>query len=304
MLTESLIKHFEDSGNSHAPALSPAKESIRHAQLLFVATQSPSLVAQLLSGGADRVIYMPADYRRPALENALKQLPSENVYIALPLFANEEAVQNALSAAMKYGFRIAVRNAGQLIYTEDHPGVITIDGVPVFNAHTADFLKSRHISRFAASPEITRDEIQCVSPCDSASVLVTVYGHQRMMTLSHCPRRVFQGCEKGKNVCTLCDQGKGTNGSVFTDKFGLSYPLSPVRFESTCRVDLYHPVAIDLSAYMAEILEHGHSVLLSFTSESAEQQLSVLDRFRGMFDSKKSGIPHSTNTGHYLTGVD
>ncbi len=270
---------------------------------LFVSTYTPGALKGLKAAGADRIIFMPRDYRGEALDRVLSQYAEEGMYLALPVFCTDGDITSILDKVRKYKLQPAYQNIGQLRFAHEFPGGIALESLPVFNSLSSGFLTNGLCDYATVSCELIQSEIDDLAREGNGRLMLRCYGRTRLMTLSHCPVRTEEKLSSGKKHCTMCEAGCGTDSASFTDMFSASYPLLPVRLNDYCRINLMHSKTTDLSQYLSDILKSGISPQLAFSTESVDEQLEITSVFKKMMDSRISS--HLTAyTGHFRQMTD
>jgi len=249
---------------------------------IFAQCCDASLADDLLKNGADCVIYAPCDLTEPAFSAALSLLPT-GTYVALPVQMSDAALSRCVKTVAEYGLNLTVGSVGQIDLCRKHQaeGLMTGEGVPVWNHMSSQFLSDRGAVWQVLPRELTRSEIRDFIEDSPAQLILPVYGRARLMYLNHCPARTAKGLSGNRAACRLCEKGEGCLGQSLTDRKGESFPLLPVRMEEGCLVQLLSCRARKLG--QTDLPVHA---LLDFTLESREEALSILRAYReGIADS-------------------
>lgn len=259
-----------------------APEKAENTSLIFAQCCDAALAGDLIQNGADRVIYAPNDLTEPAFSKALSLLP-KGAYVALPVQMSDAALLRCAKTVAEHGLLLTVGSVGQIDLCHAHQpeGLMTGEGVPVWNHIASQFMYDRGAAYQVLPRELTRSEIRDFMHESPAQLILPVYGRARLMYLNHCPARTAKGLSGNRAACRLCEKGEGCLGQSLTDRKGEAFPLLPVRMEEGCLVQLLSCRARRLG--QTELPVH---ILLDFTTESREEALSILRACReGSADS-------------------
>ncbi len=265
---------------------------------------------EFLSAGANLLLYAPGDFRAETLAAELPKLP-DGAWLALPPQMTDAAFAAALPEIESSTDSLAgvvLGSVGQLGLPLPLP-VALGDGVPVTNREAARELLTPETAFFTLWPELNADELETLLP-DTLGVpaLLTVYGRQRLMLLNHCPERVARGLAADRKSCALCGPGDRACASadpVLTDRKSYRFPLGRVRFSEGCVLEMYNALPTDLSSQESRRRALGAGMLLSFTVEPLDEQLTVTRRFAELMRTgaaPEGGAP--STAGHFLRGVE
>lgn len=283
----------------------PVKKSVMPSDrkpLVFAACHSASEAGELLSMGADKVIFYPADYRQTPLSKELSVLP-QGCCVALPLVSDDETLATATALISQYRLLPVIQNISQLTVADAFHTFAASEGIPVYNTRTMHLLRENGCMYQMLSPELSLSDLESL-PLTGENIL-QVYGRRRLMTLTHCPVRTVKGLDKNKASCTLCEQGKGCRGLSITDHMKASYPLIPYRTREGCRVNMMSSQPVNLIACGNRIGCLGCSVLLVFTDENNNERKQIIDAFRAALNGR-SGVwtGKTPYTGRFIQGVE
>lgn len=301
-LSKALISRHEEAIPVRAPfTLLPrtAPEAVK--RRILVRSGNITLLKTLLAHGADCALYAPEDFRPEALEKALSNFPG-NAALCLPPVMSDDAL-DALCALLK-GRNIPVMagSVGQLGAPFEGP-ILSGCGVPMMNGRAEALLASLGISAAVLSPEMSAADIFDL-PAPLIERILPVYGRVRLMTLAHCPERVYRGLQKGRESCALCARKEGAKGQCLTDKFGCEYPLRPVRLPEGCRVDVLSDKPLNLLTRPDLLSGLDVSYLLSFTDEEEDRALSILNAYRAFLATGTVlPMPVRGTVGRFTEGV-
>lgn len=253
----------------------PAEKAAAH--LVFTQFCQADWAADLLSAGADRLIYAPCDLTEPHFSHSLSLLP-QGTYVALPVQLSDASLSQALSTIAAHGLMIAAGSIGQIdLCRQAAPDqMMTTEGVPVWNRMASDFLHARGAAWQVLPRELTGSEIEEFAQSTAAQLILPVYGRARLMYLNHCPARTFKGLSTGRENCRLCEKGQGCTGQALTDRRGEAFPLLPVRTLEGCLVQLLSCRVRNLGEKALPGVHH----LIDFTLESKEEALRILRAWR------------------------
>ena len=132
-----------------------------------------------------------------------------------------------------------------------------------------------------------------------------VYGRNRLMTLNHCPARVKLGLSQGREKCSLCMEQKKESllNKGLIDRKGYLFPLVGNHQKEGCIVELFNSLPLNLFEQMNDFFPH-RSILIDFTIESPQEQLTITQAFVNKRQGKDESNPILTSTqGHFFRGV-
>ncbi len=295
-LMESRIQSHKAEGSQ--PAHFAPREKGSFAPRLIVSTENFDEISPFLANGADEVWFAPLDYRKETLVPLLAAFP-EKARLVLPVQCNDETLSFLKEAANTHHVPLTLSSPGQLGLFEEN--VACGEGIPVMNGETVKMLSHLGCSAVTISREMKGSLLSSL-PMDLCEIILPIFGRTRLMVLNHCPMRTLQGLKKGKSSCALCDSGKGTAGTFFTDRMGETYPLFPIRLPGKCLTQLYAPTPLNLSEKSQEV--KGFTWLLSFTTETTEERKAIIAHFAALRTGKKAApLAEKGSFGRYLDGV-
>ena len=169
------------------------------------------------------------------------------------------------------------------------------------NSRAEGLLAAQNVRSVTLSPEMSAEEIAALPQAQLERIL-PVYGRVRLMTLAHCPERVYRGLSGGRAHCDLCARGEGVSGRCLTDRLRADYPLRPVRLPEGCRVDVLADKPLNLLVCQEALKKIDASCLLSFTTEDRETALRVLAACRTLMEGGVASLPGGT-IGRFADGV-
>lgn len=236
-------------------------------------------------------VWSPEDWRLPALETGLQQLP-KGMWLQLPTACEEDTLQVLHRFVTDHQAQlggVVLGSVGQLGLAWPVP-MGAGGGIPVMNRRAASFLFHQGCRFVTASPELTGEETAVLTE-GHAPVVIPAYGRTRLMLLHHCPARTALGLRNGHRDCALCDTGaaESLQGGVLTDRKGYAFPLLRQRLPEGCLIQLMNALPTD---NLSRLL--GQPVLITFTDESPDQVRQVL--------SGRVSFP--TTSGHWKRGVE
>ena len=128
------------------------------------------------------------------------------------------------------------------------------------------------------------------------------------MLLNHCPERVARGLHASRAACGLCkpdDRACASRDAAFTDRRGFRFPLQRLRMPEGCVLEAYNALPTDLSRQESRRRTLGAGMLVSFTVETAQQQLTVTQRYAALLKGISASAPEEQVTGgHFLRGIE
>jgi len=145
-------------------------------------------------------------------------------------------------------------------------------GIPVMNRRAAALLLEQGCAFVTASAELSGQET-AVLLAGQPPILVPAYGYAQLMLLHHCPARTYLGLDKGHADCKLCDvrSPEALQGTVLTDRKGVSFPLLRQRLPEGCLVRLMNALPTD---NLARVKAAGYAPLIELTLEGGESSTS------------------------------
>lgn len=155
-------------------------------------------------------------------------------------------------------------------------------GMNVFNSRSLLFLRELGLQSVTVSAELRHQQIRDLRkylPCEAV-----VYGRLPLMITENCPLRCAGQCGRGA-------------GGVLTDRTGAAFP---VLCGHGCRSEIQNSKTL----FLADKPEWQRCALrwarLRFTTETAEECLAALRRYRGQGDYAPAGFTR----GLFYRGVD
>ena len=295
-LAKNRIQHHPVEGSPRASFAAPEKAAFT--PRLVVSTPHFDEIPSFLQLGAHEVWFTPRDFRPETLLPLMQHFPN-NTRLTLPAQCNDHTLAALKKAAEEHHIPLTLSSPGQLgLFQKD---CACGEGIPVMNSETVHMLS--HLG--AVSATISREmkgSLLGSLPKDKAELILPIYGRTRLMVLNHCPLRTKMGLESGRDACRLCERGKGTEGTCLTDRMGVSYPLLPQRLMEKCIISLYAASPLDLSEKLDTCRDF--TWLVSFTTETAEERLQILQHFAALRAGKKAvPLSRKANPGRFLDGV-
>lgn len=199
-----------------------------------------------LEGGAKRLYYGGERFwedRRKDLKSCLNEAVvschdhGAELYFALPRITKEFELKDflplldELSSLQVDGMLIS--NIGQISLgkTLDIP-VLADYGIPVFNGHTAEFLKEQNVQGMTYSPEMNFEQLEQFRRPGGMSGEAIVHGSLPLMISQYCPVGVIKG--NGKCSTGVC---------LSQERYGLKDRLNfvfPIATDAYCRMHLFN----------------------------------------------------------------
>ncbi len=128
--------------------------------------------------------------------------------------------------------------------------------IPVTNRLTLDAMAQAGVSLVWLSPELSLEQIGCLSKCTSVSLGLTVLGYQELMITEHCLLMSQGSCDKHCSSCARRERvhflkdRKGYHFQVVTDLCGRSHLYNAVQLDAAhLAKDL---IAAGISAFMVD----------------------------------------------------
>ncbi len=258
------------SGSARAPFLDSARRPF-----LLARAARPD---QLVSGADGWLLPLDAWRSRPALPFGTK---TAGVEIPRLLFDREEKILSLLQAARDNGASFALCGQVDAVDPARRAGLLPVGGfgMNVYNRDALYAMAEDGLSAAVLSVELTLRQMD-FAEAPPLPVGLFAYGHQPLMLLRDCPRRMTGSCAKGRN-CTL------------TDRKGVSFPLAC--FDGGA--EMLNAVPL----YLADRLDSLPPVdflLLHFTGESPEETAAILQDYR-----EGAAVPPASYTrGLYFRG--
>ncbi|AKB82538.1 Protease [Methanosarcina barkeri 3] len=317
----------ESVENAGQEAEKTIQEHLPMHSLLSVSVYSLEGLKGALAGGADRIYFGEGLFRRPEItgqeegsakgseavfEKAIAetQKAGKEIYLITPKLVKDsrmESIEKIFSHVRKLGADgVLVSNLGTL-------GLVKAGKIPfiadsplnIFNSRTFAFLLQEGAQMAVISPELTLEELKCVTPHGPAECIV--YGRLELMESEHCLTGGLLGNNNGQ--CNApCRSGKFT----LVDEKNYEFPLL---MDYECRLHLLNSRSLCMLEYLPEILESGVSSLRVETlgMDNPDEIRKVTRAYRKAIDTYlETGKKGSENceklgkgftTGHYFRGV-
>jgi putative protease len=295
--------------------------------LLSVSVYSLEGLKGALEGGADRVYFGEGLFRRPEItgqeegsakgseaifEKAIAetQKAGKEIYLITPKLVKDsrmKSVEKIFSHVRKLGAEgvlvsnlgtLGLAKAGKITFIADSP-------LNIFNSRTFAFLLQEGAQMAVISPELTLEELKCVTSHGPAECIV--YGRLELMESEHCLTGGLLGNNNGQ--CNApCRSGKFT----LVDEKNYEFPLL---MDYECRMHLLNSRSLCMLEYLPEILESGVSSLRVETlgMDNPDEIRKVTRAYRKAIDTYletgKKGpencekLGKGFTTGHYFRGV-
>jgi len=295
--------------------------------LLSVSVYSLEGLKGALEGGADRIYFGEGLFRRPEItgqeegstkrseaifEKAIAetQKAGKEIYLITPKLVKDsrmKSVEKIFSHVRKLGAdgvlvsnlgTLGLAKAGKITFIADSP-------LNIFNSRTFAFLLQEGAQMAVISPELTLEELKCVTSHGPAECIV--YGRLELMESEHCLTGGLLGNNNGQ--CNApCRSGKFT----LVDEKNYEFPLL---MDYECRMHLLNSRSLCMLEYLPEILESGVSSLRVETlgMDNPDEIRKVTRAYRKAIDTYletgKKGpencekLGKGFTTGHYFRGV-
>lgn len=275
---------------------------------LAVLFSDPFLADGLGRAGATMCVFDCPDWRADALNAALDKLP-HGAWLRLPPQLSQEDLETALPVITRHvralGGLVA-ESVGQLNCPLPLP-ILAGEGIPATNREGLEVLCRTGVCGFTLWPEWTGEEQRGLAPLPLPA-LVTMYGRETLMLLTHCPERTKRGLSQGRGACEICRGERmvcGRENAALTDRKGYAFPLARTRFARGCEIQVLGALPTDLRAQDGARRTLGAGMLLHFTTETPEEQLRLTALFAALARGERVPPPDVPSTsGHWLRGID
>ncbi len=276
------------------------------ADTLAVLFSNLDLADDLQKSGATLLIYEPRTFTPDALVRDIPLLP-QGAWIRLPSQLKHSMLDDAVRILRQNASHLGgvmLESVGQIDLDIPLPKLAG-EGIPVANPKGMNAL--RNVCGFTLWPEWTAKEQQGLLPMRFPALL-KMYGRERLMLLNHCPERVRLGLSQNRAACKLCKTPSMTCGreaAAMTDRKGYRFPLMRTAFPHGCEITVLGALPTDLRQHDADRRALGAGMLLSFTTESAAEQLAIAAQFAALLRGEAiSPSTETTTAGHWLRGVE
>lgn len=274
---------------------------------LAVAFREPELAQGLLNSGATLLIYDPASYRPAELDAALDRLPG-GTWLKLPPQCSQLALESVIAAVQKHRAALGglvLNSLGQIGLVKGLPAMLG-DMLPITDQEAVEALGDAPLCAFTLWPEWTYAEQRAFVPA-GLPALMKLYGRETLMLLNHCPYRVMKGLTAGRESCRLCqgaDMACGQLNAELQDQRGYRFPLRRTAYAEGCLLSVLNALPTDLRACDEERRALNAGMLLSFTTETPAEQLSLAAAFASLLRGEKLPPPQNATAGHWRRGVE
>jgi U32 family peptidase len=278
---------------------------------------NPACARAARRAGADVVYVHALNYKRGSAMMAGRAVDSveqagypKGCAIALPAIAHEmlentrETVRDIdVWEYVKEGQTILVDSAASLLRADDKGALPEVGPhVPITNKVSLEVVSSWGAQRVWLSPELTLHQIADMTEGGSpVPVGLTIIGAQELMVTEHCVlmsqapcNEDCAHCPRRKAIYYLKDR-KGYNFPVFTDAMGRSH--------------IYNSVALDIAAFVPDLIKAGVSALMVdatlMSAEETAQAVGRAVRARDIGERDGNAVSKVSNatTGHLFRGV-
>lgn len=302
MLEEALIKDHTLPVVSAAPATpssSPFQACSSDAgkpRLYALATPEQDR-DRLYQAGADQVVFYLNQYRKEQIDRQFGLLKAGDILL-LPRQLFDDDLQKIIRLARQHHIRIMADNLGQLY--QQKSCIMAGDGIPAWNHFSLQSLQRMGVQSVLLSRELTLEEISSL-PHNILELILPVFGRGQLMQLNHCPERVRLGLSKMRIDCRLCQQGKGIQKQVLTDRFDCHYPLVPTHFDRGCLITLFHHKPLHLDRLAPRM-----SWLIDLRLETTNDAMSITSYYAQLLSGLTPSIalPYPPEPGRALLGVE
>ena len=311
-LTQARIRAFESCKKAslppvQAPPRRPAFQRLG-AQTLAVIFSAPEAASMLYDAGATLLCYAPRVFTPQALDSALRQMPP-GVWLRLPPQMTQSALDAVLPVVSKHCARlggILAESVAQLGLELPLP-ILAGEGIPATNREGVRSLAQQGVCGLTLWPEWTFQEQLDLLPLELPALL-KVYGYETLMLLNHCPERVRLGLTQDRAHCALCAGDHmvcGRESASLTDRKGYRFPLMRTRFPEGCEISVLGALPTDLRAFEADRRRLGAGMLLRFTTEPLDEQITLTRLYAALLLGAAIPAAHFPSTsGHWLRGVE
>ncbi len=292
--------------NEDFPSIQKIRETDLPAQEtgLIAVTENPEEAAQMLSAGADQVIWYPRDYRIDSLEKAALKLTVPVIFV-LPQVTETGELQKLTEFVDRNKTRftaVQINNLGQIRMEWPVP-MVGGQGLNVMNSECARILTQLGLRRLTVSCELNAKEIRLLKEA-GGNYELECYGRVQLMLLTHCPKRTKAGDTHTDGQCNACQSTDGWCETL-TDRKGMAFPLRRLKMQDRCQISLYNSVITDMARH-ARVLRSLNCVWrLMFTDEPPETRLKIIRSYRQLMDTGVSSESVLLGTsGHLMRGVE
>lgn len=244
-----------------------------------------------------RIVWYPEDFRETALEAGLAKM-NDGVWLHLPMKCEQatlEMLHRFVTAHAEKLGGVVLGSVGQLGMNWPLPFGAG-EGIPVMNRLAARTLLEQGCAFVTASGELSGAELQKLLKY-TPNLIVPAYGRAQLMLLHHCPARTYLGLKSGHALCSLCDAGSpdALQGTAFTDRRGVVFPLLRQRLPEGCLVRLMNSVPTDV---VSRVRSAGYTPLMTLNSESGAALAEAVSIWQG------GKAQSETTAGHWNRPVE
>lgn len=290
---------------------------------LAVAVSDLQSLRGALEGGADLIYFggystrMREPWDQERLKSGIEECRQHGVrpYLIIPRIWPErerKAVLQLLEEAKQFDGVLVGDLGGCELALERGLRIVTDFSLPVFNDVALNTLLRAGVSRVTLSPELNRQQLQCLAYRGTEFLELPVHGAIPLMISEHC---VTGAVAEEKEKChRACQAG----ASYLKDRLGY---LFPVHQNERCRMTVYNSRETCLIEHLAEIISAGYDFLrleLRFSKANTVREITAI--YRQTVDAIASGFwdqgeasraweklaaisPLGLTRGHYLRGV-
>ena len=230
--------------------------------------------------------------------------------IALPAIAHEmlentrETVRDIdVWEYVKEGQTILADSAASLLRADDKGALPEVGPhVPITNKVSLEVVSSWGAQRVWLSPELTLHQIADMTEGGSpVPVGLTIIGAQELMVTEHCVLMSQASCNED---CAHCSRRKAIH--YLKDRKGYDFPVFT---DAMGRSHIYNSVALDIAAFVPDLIKAGVSALMVDTTlmsaEETAQAVGRAVRARDIGERDGNAVSKVSNatTGHLFRGV-
>ncbi len=275
MLEQTIKAHYKRELPTSVPTRKETSAQTKELSLCVEVRTEEQLKAAIQMG-VQRV-YLPKEllpYAREIKEPIVQLLP-----------LTKEAEKVSLSGAKE----VCVQNIGQLSGAEG--SVITAGHrFNITNSETAEWLKSKGVSRVVLSPELHMHDIARLRKHTDMTLEVIAYGRLPLMLMENCIIKSAYGCH--------CDKGE----FALRDRKNEVFPLLPRH----CGTEILNSKPIYMADRMTDLKNlQIDSMRLCFTLENYETCCIIIREYQEALQGKQKKAPAGDFTrGHFYRGAE
>jgi putative protease len=303
-LTEELLEPWADRTVTPCDApsvLAPAQKGTPRVAAIVRDAAGARAAAQ----GKAELIYLHSLRFEPtdaAAQRTAGKLPKTLPVIRLLPAITHDKDNAVVHAALEDGLPVVANNLGELEQARG-AGIECTAGASlgVYNSETLGVLARLGVRQAWLSPELSRQDIQRITPTAPVPLVLTVFGRQEVMVTEHCLLMAQGPCDQR---CERCARRKAPR--LLEDRTGYRFA---VRTDEAGRSHLFNAVALDLTPSMPELVSLGVSTFVVdgtlLTTKELKAEVERCVRARDLAIRGAGSLPkrEGYTTGHFFRGV-